>query len=140
MSVPNGSEYTPPDHTAAADDAAKHWPHLSEREINRLRFLAYRRDAGLIRPAAPVRPEIDILCADLLAGLARPALEPAQRPVVRTEVSPPSLRSELTGQPAPSLSGIIAARGAPRTWMIWATRYGTLRPDRAGRRSDADAN
>ncbi|MGZ6363090.1 MAG: hypothetical protein ACXWP0_15540, partial [Ktedonobacterales bacterium] len=53
-----------------ANDAESTWPLLSEREMNRLRFLAYCRADGRIRSPAPVRAEVDALCDEIIAALA----------------------------------------------------------------------
>lgn len=56
--------------TNHAHDAASSWPLLSERELNRLRFLAYCRADGRIRPPAPVQANVDTLCDEIIAALA----------------------------------------------------------------------
>jgi hypothetical protein len=43
-------------------------PTLSEVELARLRFLAYLRQSGQLRPAGPVVAGIEALCARLLRG------------------------------------------------------------------------
>lgn len=101
-------------------DAATRWPLFSEQEWNRLRFLAYRRETGRIRPPAPMSTEIDDLCVVLLAGLVQPTSEPPQTAVAAPRITPRSPRH--------------ARGGVPLTWAAWAAKYGTLRPDRGARR------
>jgi hypothetical protein len=62
-------------------DLATRWPQFSERERARLRFLVYRRQMGRIRPPAPVRAEVDALCAALLATSDPPDPQPPKRPI-----------------------------------------------------------
>ena len=62
-------------------DLATRWPQLSERELARLCFLLYRRQTGRIRPPAPVRTEVDALCAALLATSGPPDPQPPKRPI-----------------------------------------------------------
>ena len=62
-------------------DLATRWPQVSERERARLRFLVYRRQTGRIRPPAPVRAEVDALCAALLATSGPPDPQPPKRPI-----------------------------------------------------------
>jgi hypothetical protein len=62
-------------------DRATRWPQVSERELTRLRFLVYRRQTGRIRPPAPVRAEVDALCASLLAASGPPDPQPPKRPI-----------------------------------------------------------
>ena len=62
-------------------DLAPCWPQFSERERARLRFLVYRRQTGRICPAAPVRAEVDALCAALLATSGPPDPQPPKRPI-----------------------------------------------------------
>jgi hypothetical protein len=66
---------------AAFADLAPRWPQFSERELARRRFLVYRRQTGRIRPPAPVRAEVDALCAALLATSGSPDPQPPKRPV-----------------------------------------------------------
>ena len=42
------------------------WPLLSAAELGRLRFLAYLRQTGRLRPPAPAGAEVEALCAALL--------------------------------------------------------------------------
>ena len=62
-------------------DLAPRWPPFSERERARLRFLVYRRQTGRIRPAAPVRADVDALCASLLATSGPPDPKPSKHPI-----------------------------------------------------------
>jgi hypothetical protein len=66
---------------ARALDLAMRWPQFSERELARLRFLLYRRQMRRIRPPAPVRVEVDTLCASLLATSVLPDPKPPKRPI-----------------------------------------------------------
>jgi hypothetical protein len=62
-------------------DLATCWPQVSARELARLRFLVYRRQTGRIRPPAPVRAEVDALCASLLATSGPLDPKPPTRPI-----------------------------------------------------------
>jgi hypothetical protein len=42
------------------------WPSLNSDDLRRLRFFAYLRGTGRIRPPTLVGPEVDALCASLL--------------------------------------------------------------------------
>lgn len=74
------------------------WPLLSTAELRRLRFLAYLRRTGRIRPPAPVSAETNALCASLLSDA--PALPSA---------APRGQRSRATVQ-----------GGLPPLWYTWA--------------------
>ncbi|MGZ3681204.1 MAG: hypothetical protein ACXWQR_22500, partial [Ktedonobacterales bacterium] len=90
-----------------ANDAESTWPLLSEREMNRLRFLAYCRADGRIRSPAPVRAEVDALCDEIIAALAA---EPAgQVPLVSESLSYPRGRSTAAGTDTPAWRATLAS-------------------------------
>jgi hypothetical protein len=83
------------------------WPLLSAVELRRLRFLAYCRATGRIRPAASVRAEVEILCASLLSGRQLPG----------------GTSSERRAPPPRGASGVPPfASGLPPLWQAWVER------------------
>jgi len=109
------------DHAQDLGALATRWPQFSARELDRLRFLVYLRQTGRIHRPAPVRAEVDALCAALLTYPAPP--DPA-----------PPRRSTGGAVPSPAPARRAAPAGVPPMWAAWSEKYGTLRPDRAGRR------
>lgn len=59
-----------------ARNAASDWPLLSVRELNRLRFLAYRRANGRMSSPAPLRADVDTLCDEIISTLATGQMSP----------------------------------------------------------------
>src|SRR5258708_33574680 len=81
-------------------------PLLSPAALQRLRFLAYRRQTGRIQPPWPVSSEVDALCTALLRNPA---------PSASTQRVPPT-RNE--GRRAAYYGGLPAPR------RVWARRPG----------------
>jgi hypothetical protein len=48
------------------------WPQFSAPELRRLRFVAYRRATGRLRPSAPLHPTGGRVCAEIAAYLRTP--------------------------------------------------------------------
>jgi hypothetical protein len=71
------------------------WPSLSADDLRRLRFFAYLRRTGRIRPPAPTEEEVDALCAALLR-------------------EPPTARATIGGGPNAYHGGL------PLLWQAWA--------------------
>lgn len=113
--------------TMAQGASATAWPSFSIRELNRLRFLAFCRQTGRIRPAPTVRPEMEELCASLLADLRPSDGEPTPGRAGIGDAHSAG-RAHSTHTPRQ----LVAARGVPATWAHWAALHGVLRPDRAG--------
>lgn len=111
---------TPIDHAQDLGALATRWPQFSARELDRLRFLVYLRQTGRIHRPAPVRAEVDALCTALLTDPGRPDPGPPRRPTGGAVPPAPPRRA--------------APGGVPPMWAAWSEKYGTLRPDRAGRR------
>jgi hypothetical protein len=78
------------------------WPEFSAAELRRLRFLAYRRATGRLRPPAPLRATGVHLAEEIAAYLRDP---------------PP---------PAPQLQH-AAALGVPLLWRAWLDAQRPLR-------------
>jgi hypothetical protein len=62
----------PAPHRSTAEPA---WPSLSADGLRRLRFLANLHMTGRIRPPAPVRPKVDVLCTVLFREPPAPRAE-----------------------------------------------------------------
>ncbi|HEX8037411.1 MAG TPA: hypothetical protein VF510_26380 [Ktedonobacterales bacterium] len=90
-----------------AHDAASSWPLLSEREMNRLRFLAYCRSHSRFRTPAPVRAEVDALCDVIIAALA--AEPTSQVPPVPESLSYPRAGSTPTDADIPAWRAALAS-------------------------------
>jgi hypothetical protein len=60
---------TPPDRQTAAPS----WPALSADDLHRLRFLAYLRRTGRLRPPGPTGEEVDALCRALRSEPTAPS-------------------------------------------------------------------
>jgi len=78
---------------------------LNSDELHRLRFLAYLRRTGRIRPPATVAAEVDALCAALLRN-------------------PPSPRTTTEGPRTPY-------GGLPPLWRAWAEQQEKRKQQRA---------
>jgi hypothetical protein len=71
------------------------WPALSADDLRRLRFFAYLRQKGRIRPPAPAGEEAEALCAALLR-------------------EPPASRAAISGRQHAYHGGL------PLLWQAWA--------------------
>lgn len=54
------------------EGAGRSWPSLSADDLHRLRFFAYLRRTGRLRPPTPVGAEADALCAILFREPSAP--------------------------------------------------------------------
>lgn len=102
-----------------ARHATSNWPLLSERELNRLRFLAYCRAHELIRSPAPVRASVDTLCDEIVAAL------PAER---ATDQAPP------VSEPLPYLHLREGSTFADTDTRVWRAALASVPPTFAARR------
>jgi hypothetical protein len=80
--------------SSATGSGAPPWPALSAADLERLRFFAYLRRMGRLRPAAAVDASVDALCMALLR-------------------EPPAPRVRGSG---PSHGGL------PPIWQAWAEK------------------
>lgn len=94
-------------------DAAGNWPLLSLRELNRLRFLAYRRMNSRINSPAPVRTDVDALCDEIISALAA---ERATGQMSPTQESLPYLREGSPSASADTLAWRAALASVPATF------------------------
>jgi hypothetical protein len=78
------------------------WPSLSADDLRQLRFFAYLRRTGRIRPPAPIGTEVDALCTSLLR-------------------EPPAPRAAIGGRQNAYYGGLPLLR---QTWTeaMWARR------------------
>jgi hypothetical protein len=96
--------------TEQAEDLAvrsERWPQFGAPELRRLRFLAYRRARGKLRPSAPLHPAGVRVCAEVAAYLQTPA---PRWPDTAAVGMPPLWRAWLDAhgpaQRAPSTRGL----------------------------------
>jgi hypothetical protein len=92
---------TPPDRRTAPS-----WPALSADDLHRLRFLAYLRRTGRLRPPGPIGEEVDALCR----ALRRKPMAPSATSGLR--------RSAYHHGPRPSWYH----GGLPPVWQAWAAK------------------
>ena len=67
------------------------WPAFSAPELSRLRFLAYRRATGRLRPPGPLRAAGARLAAEIAAYLHAPAAAPAPQVRIAAALDVPPL-------------------------------------------------
>jgi hypothetical protein len=151
----NDSRVTTPveiDHERAS---VQRWPHLSEQEVRRLKFVVYLRQTGRIPPVRAgtdsaeqwpqfsqqelhrlkfVRhlrqtgriPPASPVPADV-DTLCASLLSPATSPASRPAADQ---RPERTPAPIPAWRSIRG--GIPFTWAVYSQKYGTRRPSHTG--------
>jgi hypothetical protein len=91
------------------------WPQFSAAELRRLRFLAYRRATGRLRPPGPLRAAGVRLAEEIAAYLRTPAPPASQPQHAASPDVPPLWRAWMDAQRPPHRSRRPREAAAQRT-------------------------